>query len=81
MLYQIKINYLWKSFKVISTKGLTKALINTLSILNGAKYFLQEYFKIIYYLYQLKKTLNILVALLWLNGGNLMACQKKILEA
>ena len=81
MLYQIKVNYLSKSFKVISTKGLTKALINILNILNGAKYFLQEYFKIIHYLYQLKKTLNILVALLWLNGGNLMACQKKILEA
>ena len=42
--------------------------------------FLQEYFKIIYYLYQLKNTLNILVALLGLKRENLMECQKKILK-
>ena len=34
--------------------------------------FLQEYFKIIYDLYQLKNTLNILVALLQLIRGNIM---------
>ena len=38
--------------------------------------FLQQYFKIIYYLYQLKNTLNILVPLLGLIHGNLMECQK-----
>ena len=37
--------------------------------------FLLEYFKIIYYLYQLKVTLNNLVAVLGLNQGNLMECQ------
>ena len=42
--------------------------------------FLQEYFKIIYYLHQLKSTLNILLVLLELIGGNLMKCQKKILK-
>ena len=41
---------------------------------------LQEYLKIIYYLYQLKNTLHILVALLGLILENLMECQKKILE-
>ena len=40
--------------------------------------FLLEYFKIVLYLYHLKGTLNILVALLRLNRGNLMECQKKI---
>ena len=42
--------------------------------------FPQEYFKIIYYLYQPKNTLNILVALLGFNRGNLMECQKKVLK-
>ena len=34
--------------------------------------FIYEYFKIIWYLHQLKNTLNILVALLGLTRGNLM---------
>ena len=42
--------------------------------------FLQEYFKIIYYLYQLKNTLNFLVVLLGLICENLMECKKKILK-
>ena len=40
--------------------------------------FLEEYFKIIQYLYNLKNALNILVALLGLNSGNLMECQENI---
>ena len=40
----------------------------------------QEYYKIIFYLYQLKNTLNILVALLKFIHGNLMECQKKLLK-
>ena len=40
--------------------------------------FLEEYFKIIKYLYNLKNALNILVALLGLNSGNLMECQENI---
>ena len=42
--------------------------------------FLQGYLKIICYLYQLKKTLTILVALLSLNRESLMECQKKVLK-
>ena len=42
--------------------------------------FLEEYFKIIQYLYQLKNTLNILVELLGSIRGNLMEFQKKILK-
>ena len=64
----------------MSTKGLTKDLINKLSILNGAKCFFHGYFKIILYLYQLKNALNILVALLGLNCRSLMECQKKVLK-
>ena len=37
-------------------------------------------FQINYFLYQLKSTLNILVALLELNRGNLMKKQKEVLK-
>ena len=40
--------------------------------------FLLGYFKIIYYLYQLKNTLNVLVPLPGLTRGNLMECQENI---
>ena len=46
----------FEKVKAISTKGLTKNLINKFSIL-FINIFLQEYFKIIYYLYQLKNTI------------------------
>ena len=36
-----------KKVKAISTKGLTKDMVDKFTVLNGAKYFLQEYFKII----------------------------------
>ena len=68
-----------KKVKAISTKGLTKNLINKFSIL-FINIFLQEYFKVIYYLYQLKNTLNILEPLFRLVCGNLMEFQKKILK-
>ena len=42
--------------------------------------FLQEYFEIIYYQYQRKNTLNVLVELLGLTRGNLKEFQKKILK-
>ena len=42
--------------------------------------FLQEYFKIVWYLYQLKNTLNILLALIELNRVNLLESQKKVLK-
>ena len=42
--------------------------------------FLYEYFKIIYFFLPAKNILNILVAVLGLNRGNLIECQKKILK-
>ena len=57
----------------MSTKGLTKDLMNKFSILKEAKYFWQEYLKSVWYSYQLENnTLNILVALLGLIHGNLL---------
>ena len=64
----------------VSTKGLRKDLINKYSILNGAKNFINEYYKIILYLYQLKSMLNILVALPKFIRGNLMECHKEVLK-
>ena len=62
-----ELNEISKKVKAISTKGLTKDLINKLSILNGAKYFslgiLRNYLVFI----PAKNTLSILVALLGLN--------------
>ena len=43
VLVEKELNELSKKVKAISTKGLTKDLINKFSILNGAKCFLQEY--------------------------------------
>ena len=74
------LNELSEKVKAISTKGLTKDLINKFSILNGAKCFYSGILQIILYLYQLKNSLNILVILLGFIRGNLMECQKKILK-
>ena len=57
--------------KAILTKRLKKDLIINLVFLMEQNIFLQEYLKIIQYLYLLKDTLNILVALLGLICGNL----------
>ena len=43
VLVEKELNELSKKVKAISTKGLTKDLINKFSILNRAKYFLQEF--------------------------------------
>ena len=42
---KVELNKLSKKVKTISTRGLTKYLIDKFSILNGAKYFSLEYFK------------------------------------
>ena len=42
--------------------------------------FLEEYFRIILYVYQIKNTLNISVALVGLIRRNLMECQEKVLK-
>ena len=64
----------------ISTKGLTKDLINEFSLLNGAKYFSSGLFQNYLFLYQLKTILDILVVLLELILRNLMECQRKKLK-
>ena len=46
-----ELNELSLKFKAISTKGLTRNVINKFGILNESKYFSLEYFNIIYYLY------------------------------
>ena len=63
----------------MTTKRLIKDLLNKY-ILNAGKYFFQEYFKIIWYLYQMKNISNILTALLKFICGNLMERQKKVLK-
>ena len=42
--------------------------------------FLYEYLKIILYLYQLKNSINILLALLGMNRENIMESLKNVLE-
>ena len=75
-----KSNELLERVKAISTKRATKDLINNFSNLNVSKYFFQEYFKIIQYLYQPENTLNILGSLVGLNCGNLKECRNEILK-
>ena len=64
--------------KAISTKRLTKNLINRFSILYGTRYFPSGIFKN-YLIFIPSNTLYILTALLGLIRENLMECQKKIL--
>ena len=67
---KIELNELSENVKAISTIGLTKDLINQFSILHVAKKISSGIFQ--NYLYQLKNTLRILVALLGLISVNLM---------
>ena len=69
-----------KKVKIISTKGLTKDLINKFSILNGAKYFSLELFQNYLAFIPDNKYINILMALIKFICGNLMECQKKVLK-
>ena len=66
MLVENELNELSGKVKAISTKGLTKDLINKFSILNGAKYFSSGIFKCYLVFIPAKNILNILVALLGL---------------
>ena len=54
MLVENKLNELPKNVEVISTKRLTKDLINGYKVLKGARYFLQEHNKIIWYIFHVK---------------------------
>ena len=74
VLVKNELNKLRKEVAAITARGLTKDLLNK-SILNAGKYF-----KIIWYLYQIKNIANILIALLKFICGNLMECQKKVLK-
>ena len=56
-----------------------KYITTKFGILNGAKYSSLQIFQN-QYLYQLKNTLNILLALLGLNHENLTRFQKKVLQ-
>ena len=55
-------------------------MINKFSILNEAKYFSLWIFQNYLLTLPAKNILNILVAVLRLNRGNLMECQKTILK-
>ena len=72
-----ELNELPKKVKAISTKGLTKDLINKFSILNRTKCFPSGIFQNYLVFILAKNTLNILVALIGMNRGNPMECQKK----
>ena len=75
-----ELNELSKKVKAISTKGLTKDLIDKFSILNGAKYFSSGIFENYLVFIPANKYIKYLLALLGLNCGNLMGYQKKVLK-
>ena len=72
----IILNELSKKGKVISTKGLTKDLIDKFSIFNGGKYFSLGIFQDYLVFIPAKN----LVLLLGSNRGNLIERQKKLLK-
>ena len=80
VLVENELNELCKKVEVISTKGLTKALINVYKILNAAKYFslgmIQNYLVFI----SAKNYFNFLLAQLKFIYENLKGCQKQILK-
>ena len=67
-----KLNELSKKVKAVSTKGLTKDLINKISILNAAKYFPLGIFQNYLVFVPDKNYIKNLCALLGLNRKNLM---------
>ena len=71
VLVENEFNGLSKKVKAISTKGLTKDLINKFSILNGAKYFSSGIFQNYLEIIPPKNMFNII-------HGNLMECQQNI---
>ena len=73
-------NELSKKVKAISTKWLTKDLINKFSILNGAKYFSSITFQNCLVFIPAKKYIKYFSGTARITLGNLMECQKKILK-
>ena len=72
-----ELNELSKRVKSISTKGLTKDLINKFSILNGAKYFSSGIFQNYLVFILAKKKIKCFSGTTLLIQGNLVGCQKK----
>ena len=72
--------YYQKKVKAIPAKGLTKDLIINLIFLMTHNTCIQDYYKIILYLYQLQNTFNIFMTNIQIICGNLMEGQKKVLK-
>ena len=76
-----ELNELSRKVEGISTKRLTKDLINGHKILDNTKYFSSGIFQnYLVFIPAKKKTLNVLGALLELICGNVMEFQKKMLK-
>ena len=75
-----ELNELLEKVKAISTKGLTKNLINEFVLLMAQNVFNEGYYKIMLYLYQVKSILNIFMALPKFIRGNTKECLKRILK-
>ena len=76
-------NEISRKVKAISTKGLTKDLIDKFSILNGAKYISSGIFQSYLVFIPANKYIKYFTGttrILGLNHGSLMECQKKVLK-
>ena len=71
VLVENKLSELSKKVEAVSTKGLTKYLINGCKILNEERYFFQEYYKIIKYIFHIKNILDFSLTDLKFYHGNL----------
>ena len=69
-----------KKVKAISTKGLTKFLINKVSILNGGKCFSSRIFQNNLVFTPADKYIKYFSGTIWVDSWKLMECQKKILK-
>ena len=75
-----ELNELSKKVKAISTKGLTKDLINTFSILNGAKYFSFRIFQNYLVFIPSKKYIKYFSGTTRIEQWKSNECQKKVLK-
>ena len=74
------INDLSGKFKLISTRGFTKDLINWYSILNGVKYFVEDVSQNYLYLNQSLSVFKRLLVLIKFLHANLKDCQRRVSE-
>ena len=75
-----ELNELSKKFEAISTKGLTKDLMNKFKILNGAKYFSFGIFQNHLIFIPAIKYIKYFYATTGIIRGNVIECQKKVLK-